>query len=171
MKKSPLMRDDPGTYLLVMQCADSQTVKAGAQGTVTLHTGVYLYAGSAFGPGGVGARVRRHARIDHAQHWHIDYIRPHCALRGAWVSYADTKLECPWACALLDADGTSVPKKGLGSSDCGCRAHFMRWETERNAPHRAVHRPHRAVHRQIEALLQDARPDATPVWVEKSQII
>lgn len=164
MSKSPLLRDDVGTYLLVMQCADKQTVKVGAQGAVTLHTGVYLYAGSAFGPGGVRARVRRHARTDHAQHWHIDYIRPHCTLQGAWVSYADTKMECTWARTLLDTDSTSVPKKGLGSSDCGCPAHFMRWEAEGDGSHRAVRK-------QIEAVLQEACPDGTSVWMETSQMI
>jgi len=142
MKNTTSLRDKSGTYLLAMQCNNESVVEVGAEGRVALQTGMYLYAGSAFGPGGVGARVRRHARTDHAQHWHIDYIRPHCMLQGAWVSYANTKLECPWARALLDADSTSVPKKGLGSSDCGCRTHFMRWEAEGD--------DHRAVRQQIE---------------------
>lgn len=162
MNKSPLLKSDTGTYLLVMQCNEEQIVEVGAQGTVVLQSGVYLYAGSAFGPGGIAARVRRHARTDHAQHWHIDYIRPHCTLQGAWVSYADTKLECTWARALLDTNSTSVPKKGLGSSDCGCWAHFMRWEAEGKVSYRTVRQ-------QIEAVLQEACPDATPVWVETSQ--
>lgn len=163
MKESPVLKSDTGTYLLAMGCSDESVVEVGAQGRIALHTGVYLYAGSAFGPGGIATRVHRHARTDHPQHWHIDYIRPHCTLQGAWVSYADTKLECPWARALLDADSTCVPKKGLGSSDCGCPAHFMRWEAEGD--------DHRAVRQQIEAVLQAVQSDATPKWVEADRTI
>ncbi len=164
ISNSPILRDDVGTYLLVMQCTDKQTVEVGAQEAVALDTGVYVYVGSAFGPGGVAARVRRHARTDHAQHWHIDYIRPHCSLQGAWVSYVDTKLECTWARALLDTDRTSVPQNGLGSSDCGCCAHFMRWEAEGKVSYRMVCQ-------QIEGVLQEAYPDGPPVWLERSHII
>jgi len=109
------------------------TIEVGAKGTLSLQEKTYLYVGSAFGAGGVKARVYRHARTDHAKHWHIDYIRPHCTLQGAWISYADTKLECSWAHALLDTACTSVPAQGIGSSDCDCPAHFMQWEAEASA--------------------------------------
>ncbi len=133
MSVNPYLRNETGTYLLVMQSSVSYTVEVGAKGTILLREGTYLYVGSAFGAGGVEARVRRHARTDHAKHWHIDYIRPHCTLQGACISYADTKLECLWARTLLDMACTSAPGQGIGSSDCDCPAHFMQWEAEASA--------------------------------------
>jgi len=40
--------------------------------------GYYIYIGSAFGPGGVRARMLRHLRADKPKHWHIDYLREFC---------------------------------------------------------------------------------------------
>ncbi|MES3630565.1 MAG: GIY-YIG nuclease family protein [Longimonas sp.] len=159
---SPL-RDEQGTYVLCLTLEQKEQVQAGAKGDVLLHRGYYLYVGSAFGPGGVAARVRRHARTDHGLHWHIDYIRDVCRLQGVWVSYADTKRECPWARALLDADSTSVPKKGLGSSDCGCCAHFVRW----GRAEKACWRP---VRKQIEFTLVGSGSNESVEWIGAEHI-
>ncbi len=158
------LRSNTGTYVLAMQCAGKQTVEVGAQGPIALQSGTYLYVGSAFGPGGVAARVRRHARRDHRQHWHIDHIRPHCTLQGAWISYSEARLECRWARALLDAERTSVPKKRIGSSDCGCEAHFMRIE---------IHSPkqHEFIQSQVGAVLQEVCPCTTIEWIKAQQIL
>lgn len=153
------LRDEQGTYVLCLTIEHKKRVQVGAKGDVLLHRGSYLYVGSAFGPGGVAARVRRHARTDHGLHWHIDYIRKACCLQGVWVSYTDTKRECQWARALLATDSASVPEKGLGSSDCECRAHFIRWGKEEKAclwPAR----------KQIESTLLGTAPDESVEWVE-----
>lgn len=40
--------------------------------SAVLTPGTFLYAGSAYGPGGIAARVRRHTRRNKVRHWHID---------------------------------------------------------------------------------------------------
>lgn len=123
------LKSQTGTYVLVLVSDATERIEVGALGNVTLTQGTtYLYVGSAFGAGGVASRVQRHARTNHAKHWHIDYIRAHCAMQGAWVSYSDSRLECRWARALLDAEAASVPQSGVGSSDCTCKTHFIRWD-------------------------------------------
>ncbi len=43
-------------------------------GTFEFPTGVLAYVGSAAGPGGLGARIRRHFRKGKALRWHVDYL-------------------------------------------------------------------------------------------------
>ena len=45
-----------------------------------LAPGCYVYAGSARGPGGIRARVRRHLRPDKTPHWHIDQVTAYAKL-------------------------------------------------------------------------------------------
>lgn len=70
------MRAECGTYLLVLRSHGEATVQVGRWGPLAVRPGVYLYVGSAFGPGGVRARVGRHLRMRKKPHWHLDYLRP-----------------------------------------------------------------------------------------------
>ena len=49
-----------GSYLLVMRSERRRRVQVGKLGTIEVNIGYYLYAGSAFGSGGIKARVSRH---------------------------------------------------------------------------------------------------------------
>ena len=65
-----------GTYALILRSSSQQTITVGKLGKIKMRKGYYIYVGSAFGPGGVRARVKRHCHIRKPPHWHIDYIRP-----------------------------------------------------------------------------------------------
>ena len=122
------MRSAVGTYALLLRATDATHVDVGALGELEVVPGGYVYVGSAFGPGGVKARVGRHARCDGARHWHVDYLRATTDLLAAWVTYDDARRECDWAHALRQMDGASVPMPGFGASDCDCTAHLVRFD-------------------------------------------
>jgi Uri superfamily endonuclease len=113
--------------VLLLDASKERTVEVGALGAMELQPGTYLYVGSARGPGGVRARVRRHARSggEKALHWHVDYLRAATAWREAWVAYGDEDRECAWARAAAGLDEADVPLEGFGASDCGCPAHCL----------------------------------------------
>jgi Uri superfamily endonuclease len=119
-----------GTYALVMRCSFRRRVRIGALGTVATEPGYYVYVGSAFGPGGLRARIARHVGVKKKKRWHIDYLRPFLRLEEVWYSLAPRSLEHAWADRLLDiAYATSsavVPLAKFGASDCGCETHLVR---------------------------------------------
>lgn len=121
-------RGEPGSYILVLDLPRTAAVDVGRLGRVTFERGRYVYLGSALGPGGVAARLRRHLRRDKAVHWHIDYLRSIALIVGAVDVYGPDRRECDWSHRLQALSGASAPVKGFGSSDCrsGCRAHLWR---------------------------------------------
>lgn len=118
------LRALPGTYAMWFRCESTATVTVGRRGRLGLVPGHYIYIGSAFGPGGIKARVARHCRQRKPKRWHIDYIRPYLTPLGVWYSHSPEHLEHVWANALADTLG-SVPIDGFGCSDCRCRAHLF----------------------------------------------
>jgi Uri superfamily endonuclease len=122
------LRDESGTYLLWLQADREDKIEVGRLGVLSLAPGVYGYVGSAFGPGGVRARVQRHARTeDKALHWHIDYLRAATTLEAVWVTYDAARRECTWASVLRSLPEATVPLDGFGASDCDCPAHLVRF--------------------------------------------
>ncbi|MCS4198804.1 GIY-YIG nuclease family protein [Salinibacter ruber] len=119
------MTDAPGTYALLLQNEERQEIEVGALGEMIVRPGVYLYVGSAFGPGGLRARVWRHARGDGALHWHVDYLRAATALEAVWYTHDPERRECTWAAVLRSLPGASDPVDGFGASDCTCPAHLV----------------------------------------------
>jgi Uri superfamily endonuclease len=115
----------PGTYALLLQLDAPVSIDVGGLGTITFAEGDYVYAGSARGPGGLRARVRRHARVDKRFHWHIDYLLAHAKLVGVHAVVGNERLECTWAIALARLSGARVAAPGFGASDCRCRAHLV----------------------------------------------
>lgn len=116
-----------GTYLLFLRPLAEGRVRVGRLGTMELREGRYAYVGSAFGPGGVEARLGRHVRGEGSLHWHVDYLRRRCEPTEAWVSLDETPREHEWARALAAAPGSTVPLAGFGASDCGCASHLFRF--------------------------------------------
>lgn len=92
---------------------------------MTLEPGYYIYVGSAFGPGGVRSRVRRHFQKTKHHRWHIDYLREFTAPVAAWYSHNRERLEHRWARDLEQA-AEMVGVAGFGCSDCRCRSHLFR---------------------------------------------
>jgi len=103
-------------------------VRVGALGELNLPSGWYLYLGSAFGPGGLAARLARHKRqADKRLHWHIDYVRAVMTLVEVWTGSGDARQECEWAAAAAKLPQAGVIARRLGASDCSCPSHLYHY--------------------------------------------
>ncbi len=118
------MESKHGTYALLLRARRSQAIQIGRRGVLNVEPGHYIYVGSAFGPGGIRARIDRHWRLGKNNRWHIDYLRTVVTPIGAWISYEARRLEHEWAGTLRSAVGLfSVPE--FGSTDCDCETHLF----------------------------------------------
>jgi Uri superfamily endonuclease len=113
-----------GTYVLVLSSPGTARIAVGKRRRMTLDEGCYLYVGSAFGPGGLEARLRRYQRGDGKRHWHIDYLRAATTVVGAIVDGGGERREHQWA-AELEACGECAIIPGFGCSDCRCTTHLF----------------------------------------------
>ncbi len=119
----------PGTYALELHLSQPATLQVGALGLWQFPVGFYIYVGSAWGPGGLAARVGRHLRGAGKQHWHIDILRPYASPTAIWAT-RQTHCECAWAALLLQSPGARVIVPRFGASDCKCVAHLIYWSAE-----------------------------------------
>jgi Uri superfamily endonuclease len=113
----------PGTYLLVLQAINPIRLQVGSLGEMEVRPGYYLYVGSAFGPGGLRARVSRHFGGQGKPHWHIDHLRQVAQPVEAWCA-PGMRREHAWAQALAGA-ACRMPLARFGASDCRCPAHLF----------------------------------------------
>lgn len=114
----------PGAYVLIIELTAPTPVRLRTLSEAVLPPGRYAYAGSARGPGGIRARVRRHMRADKKLHWHIDHLTAAAGVRGAVA--LPGRRECEAVAALMAAGGATIPVPGFGSSDCAdCPAHLL----------------------------------------------
>lgn len=120
-----MIPDERGTYVLVLQSTHVQSIVVGRLGVLDVRPGTYVYIGSAFGSGGLRARVARHASVTKRQYWHIDYLLDVVRLTEIWYAAGTEKQEHLWAKAIARIPGASVPMRGFGSSDCLCEAHLF----------------------------------------------
>ncbi|MBC7263333.1 MAG: GIY-YIG nuclease family protein [Chloroflexi bacterium] len=123
----------PGTYVLILYLPKELSLIVGGLGTFDLEPGYYTYVGSARGPGGLAARIARHARKGNPLRWHIDYLRPHTQWRAIWWTESPQRLECKWAQALSSLPGATKPIPGFGASDCQCVTHLLAFSIEPDA--------------------------------------
>jgi Uri superfamily endonuclease len=65
------------------------SLRVGKLGILNGRSGYYVYIGSAFGPGGLQARVRRHLKAVSCLHWHIDYVRQILPIVEVWYTTDD----------------------------------------------------------------------------------
>jgi Uri superfamily endonuclease len=116
-----------GTYALLLRPRLDVTLTVGRIGTFQLAAALYVYVGSALGPGGIRARVSRHLRAEKRVHWHVDAFANACSVESMCWFIGGERLECTWTQALLRLPGSSTPVPGFGSSDCsnGCPAHLV----------------------------------------------
>jgi Uri superfamily endonuclease len=113
----------PGSYVLVLQLTRPRRIRIGRLGILAFPEGAYAYTGSAFGPGGLRARVRHHLRRSVRPHWHLDYLRRLCTAQDVWFVEGE-RLECVWADRLVH-NKAAVPVPGFGCTDCRCRSHLF----------------------------------------------
>ena len=118
------MPDAAGAYLLALRLERPVDVAFRASCCGRLSPGLYIYAGSARGGGGIRARLRRHLAPDKKLHWHIDQLTVRAAeLAGLAVVGGE---ECALIDKLLATSRFDVPLPGFGSSDCRrCASHLM----------------------------------------------
>ncbi|MBT4492861.1 MAG: GIY-YIG nuclease family protein [Gammaproteobacteria bacterium] len=123
-----MLQSNSGTYLLICPVDHSRHIRVGARGLLVFNVGYYLYVGSAFGPGGVRARVGRHRKRRKPKRWHIDYLTAYYKPEFALISYDENRLEHVWASCLEQQCNLDVIK-GFGNSDCRCSSHLFFSET------------------------------------------
>jgi Uri superfamily endonuclease len=114
----------PGSYLLVLYLSRQTKLQVGRLGSVSFKRGWYFYAGSAFGPGGLCARLTHHFQPLRRYHWHIDYLRDFARVRSVWYQLGQNN-EHRWSELLVDLPTAENPLRGFGSSDCLCRSHLV----------------------------------------------
>lgn len=114
-----------GTYILVLQMKKGATITIGKLGEFPFRKGTYVYVGSAFGPGGLSARLKHHLAVSLKPHWHLDYLRPFVTVTDIKISLENERLEHVWAEHLSTFPGMTVPIPGFGSSDCRCLSHLF----------------------------------------------
>jgi Uri superfamily endonuclease len=116
-----------GTYILILQLKRNRRIKIGRRkdsSPILLRPGYYAYVGSAFGPGGLKSRIRRHLRKDKKSVWHIGYLREVAEPVEVWVYSGEKRMEREWADALIRMEG-SQPVEGFGNTDDrGSRTHL-----------------------------------------------
>ena len=116
----------PGTYALALRLAIAADIGTAGR-RVRLPPGLYVYVGSAHGPGGLRARLGRHLRGDGRPRWHIDALRAVAEVVGWHVAVSPLRLECAWAQSLAHLPGAAIPVPGFGATDCraACPAHLV----------------------------------------------
>jgi Uri superfamily endonuclease len=110
---------------LICWIPQTTAVQIGKLGVMRFPRGWYAYVGSAQGPGGVAARVRRHIRREKKLHWHIDYLLAQAEVKEVWGRLSGKRLECLWAKLLRSSQAAALPCSGFGASDCGCEGHLI----------------------------------------------
>lgn len=113
----------PGTYLLELHLATPAQVVVGHLGQRDLPSGWYVYVGSALG--GLGARLRRHARLPKPRHWHIDALREVATLVAVTARLGPERIECQLAAHIGGLPGATIPVRRFGASDCRCGGHLF----------------------------------------------
>ncbi len=124
-----------GTYILVLRLAAETDITIGRLGRLAFPPGYYYYVGSAFGPGGLTARLRHHQHLAPRPHWHIDYLRQAAPLDRIWHAEHASPREHAWAATLAEITTAGIPR--FGASDCRCRTHLF--HTRRRLPARLLH--------------------------------
>jgi sugar fermentation stimulation protein A len=112
-----------GAYVMLFRMNEHRSVAVGRLGVFDLPEGWYAYVGSAMN--GLKARTDRHLQGARRKHWHIDHLLPLASERSALLVPSDVNIECRIAEVIQGWEGTTMPIKGFGSSDCHCRSHLF----------------------------------------------
>ena len=124
------MKNQTGTYAIVLKPKSKRTIKVGKLGLLKIQDGYYVYVGSAFGPGGLKARIAHHKRRSHRSRWHIDYLRTAAQICEVWYTYDQKHREHQWAEMLSTMKAGMITSPGFGSSDCSCPAHLCYFKSK-----------------------------------------
>jgi Uri superfamily endonuclease len=129
---APELPREGGAYVLLIHLDRKLYLHIPAFRGKSLAPGLYAYCGSAYGPGGIRARVSRHLRTDKTMRWHVDRLTAAGRIEQAGIRVAGR--ECDLVTELL-ANGGSAALPKFGSSDCRtCPAHLLRLPGGKNLP-------------------------------------
>ncbi|MCC2113226.1 MAG: GIY-YIG nuclease family protein [Hyphomicrobiales bacterium] len=118
-----------GAYCLALHLPKPVSIVLPRRLQETIDPGWFLYFGSAYGPGGLRARLARHFRHDKSVRWHIDQLTMAADHLAALAVPGGN--ECALRAEFADNLPTTVPLAGFGSSDCRkCPSHLLRWSVE-----------------------------------------
>lgn len=113
-----------GAYILAIELEKTTQVNMPRRPYAALAEGTYFYVGSANGPGGIAARLKRHFKRDKKRHWHVDQLTTVAAHVEALAVPGGN--ECALAQALIHSGRYQFALQGFGSSDCRtCEAHLL----------------------------------------------
>ena len=124
-RQTQQLPNESGTYVLLLQNRHSESIRIGRLGYLPIGPGYYLYVGSAFGPGGLRARLTHHLKHAPKPHWHIDYLRRYVELVNVWYQGHCVPQEHRWALALGRGRNIGIAAARFGSSDCRCASHLF----------------------------------------------
>jgi Uri superfamily endonuclease len=125
------LSSNPGNYILIFKLNAEKKITIGKLTQANFPSGTYAYVGSAFGPGGVAARVSRHARDNKKDHWHIDYFAKWANLTEIWWTTEPHIAECELASTLAISASRIVHR--FGASDCSCEGHLLLMQNKSTA--------------------------------------
>lgn len=115
-----------GAYALIIHLAEQISPDLPRLAPEPMGPGWYLYAGSAYGPGGLRARLSRHFRTKKTAHWHVDRLTNGRCPAGA-LAFPD-QCECDIAARLAGSACFGFALAGFGASDCRrCTSHLLHW--------------------------------------------
>ncbi|MBE2279193.1 MAG: GIY-YIG nuclease family protein [Ignavibacteriaceae bacterium] len=117
------LNNSKGIYICIFKLDFEQDINVGKMGLHFFKKGFYLYVGSAFGGGGLKARILRHSEKSTKIHWHIDYLKSLSSFVGCYIKLTDLTEEHKTASHLSEL--FEIPVKGFGSSDCKCSTHLF----------------------------------------------
>ena len=109
-----------GSYILLIQLPEEQTITIGSLKALHFPGGYYAYVGSAMG--GFKSRISRHLKSNKKPRWHIDYLLEKASITGIILGETIDRTECAIAQAL-SRQFDAVP--GFGCSDCRCQSHLF----------------------------------------------
>ncbi len=113
-----------GAYRLVVSLPHPLNIALPGRRPATLLPGYFAYCGSAYGPGGLRARIARHLDRTKTPHWHIDRLTAQAPI--VELHLEPDSSECEILDDLLARPGVAVPIPRFGSSDCRrCPAHLV----------------------------------------------
>ena len=111
---------EKGSYVLLIELPEEQTVTVGSLKAIRFPGGYYAYVGSALA--GFKSRLNHHLRGSKKPRWHIDYLLPVASINSIILFETSDRVECTIAHAL-SYQFNSI--SGFGSSDCQCRSHLF----------------------------------------------
>lgn len=109
-----------GSYVLLIQLPEAQTITIGSLKDVYFPHGYYAYVGSAMS--GFKSRLSHHLKGNKRPHWHIDYLLSKASISGIILCKTEERVECTVAQAL-SCQLDSI--HGFGASDCQCSSHLF----------------------------------------------